>query len=97
MTAITEQTRNVNKSARGLNSIFSRMSSILDESSSNGKAIVQIFDDLGISMYNSDGQMRSTYNILKELSKVWDRLDTNTQRYIALTLAGTNQLNNFLA
>ena len=37
------------------------------------------------------------YDILGELAGQWDTLDTNTQQYIALTSAGANQLNNFLA
>ena len=98
MVAITEQTRNASKSARGLNAIFANLSQVLDESSSNGKKITEIFDSLGISMYDlNTGQMLSTYELLLKLSEKWDTLDSNTQKYIATTLAGTVQLNNFLA
>ena len=31
--------------------------------------------DLGISIYNSDGTIKSTYQILKELSEIWTDLD----------------------
>lgn len=49
-------------------------------------------------MYDlSTGQMLDTYDLLSALSDKWQNLDTNTQRYIAQTIAGTNQLNNFLA
>lgn len=89
LTAITEQTRSSNRAARGLNTIFSRLGSVLDESSSNGKAITKIFEDLGISMYDlSTGQMLDTYDLLSALSDKWQNLDTNTQRYIAQTIAG---------
>lgn len=97
MTAITEITRNANRSARGLNSIFSRLSQVLDENSSTGKALIEIYDGLGISLMDSEGQMRSTFDILSDLAKVWPTLTENEQRYIALTSAGTNQLNNFLS
>lgn len=41
--------------------------------------------------------MRPMYDILGDLAAQWKSLDTNTQQYIALTSAGANQLNNFLA
>ena len=31
--------------------------------------------DLGISIYNSNGTIKSTYQILKELSEIWTDLD----------------------
>lgn len=88
MVAITEQTRSANRSARGLNSIFSRLSQILDENSSTGAALTKIYTDLGIELYELDGQMRSTFDILTDLAEVWDTLSVNEQRYIALTSAG---------
>lgn len=97
MTAITEQTRNSSKAARGLNSIFNNLAQVLDDSSSNGKKITAIFDSLNISMYDNEGQLLSSYELLSKLAGQWDTLDTNTKNYIAATIAGTNQLNNFLA
>ena len=95
--AMTEQTRSASKSARGLNTISSRLSQVLDDTSDTGKKLVAIYDDLGISLKDSSGQMRSTYDILSDLHDVWGTLDADTQKYIALTSSGTNQLNNFLA
>ena len=89
MTAITEQTRNVSKSARGLNTIFSRLSQVLDDASSTGAALTEIYNDLGIALYDAEGQMRPMYDILGDLAAQWKSLDTNTQQYIALTSAGT--------
>ena len=97
LTAITEQTRNSSKAARGLNSIFNNLAQVLDDSSSNGKKITEIFDNLGVSMYDMDGQLLSSYELLGNLAEKWDTIDTNTKNYIASTIAGTNQLNNFLA
>lgn len=97
MTAITEQTRNSTKAARGLNTVFNNLAQVLDDSSSNGKKIAEIFDNLGVSMYDTDGQLLSSYELLSNLNEKWDGLDTNTKNYIASTIAGTNQLNNFLA
>lgn len=96
-TAITQQTRNASKAARGLNTIFSRYSQILDDTSSTGKKLTEIFDGLNIALYDQDGQIRSTYDILKDLASEWGNLSKNEQEYIALTSSGANQLNNFLA
>ena len=97
LTAITEQTRSASRSARAMNQIFARLSQTTDESSSTGQKLVKIYNDLGISLYDSQGQLRSSYDILHDLSKQWDSLDKNTQNYIALTSSGSNQLNNFLS
>ena len=86
--AITEQTRNATKAARSLNTIFARLSQTTDESSDTGKALVAIYNQLGISLTDTDGQLRSSFDILSELSEKWAGLDKNTQNYIALTSAG---------
>lgn len=89
MTAITEQTKNSSKAARGLNSIFSNLAQVLDDSSSNGKKIIEIFDNLDVSMYDlNTGQLLSSYELLGSLAEKWDSLDSNTQKYIASTIAG---------
>lgn len=97
MTAITEQTKNSSKSARGLNAILANLAQVLDPASSNGEKIVEIFDKLGVAMYDTNGQFKSGYDLLSGLAEEWDGLDGNAQKYIATTLAGTTQLNNFLA
>lgn len=97
VTSITEQTRNATKAARSLNTIFARLSQTTDENSDTGKALVAIYDQLGIALTDTDGQLRSSFDILTDLSKQWGSLDKNTQNYIALTSAGSNQLNAFLA
>ena len=97
VTAITEQTRNASKSARAANTIFSRLAQVVDENSETGQKLTEIYNSLGIALYDSSGQMRSTYDILADLASQWGSLDKNTQQYIAITSAGTNQLNNFLA
>lgn len=88
LTAITEVTRNASKASRGLVSIGSRIVEIVDDSSSTGKALKEIYEGLGIALYDSEGQLRSSYDILYDLSQIWNRLDTNTQNYIASQQAG---------
>lgn len=97
LTAITEVTRNASKASRGLVSIGSRLVQIVDDSSSTGKALKQIYEELGIQLFDSEGQLRSSYEIFSDLAEIWDTLDTNTQNYIASQQAGTNQFQNFAA
>lgn len=96
MTAITEQTKNASKASRGLNAIMANLAQVLDDASSNGKKITTIFEQLGVEMYEN-GQLKSGYDLLAGLAEKWDTLDNNSQKYIATTIAGTTQLNNFLA
>ena len=88
VTAITEQTRNASKSARAANTIFSRLAQVVDENSDTGAKLTEIYNNLDIALYDSSGQMRSTYDILADLASKWDSLDKNTQQYIAITSAG---------
>ena len=97
LTSITEVTRNASKASRGLVQISSRLTQVLDDSSKTGKKLKDIYGGLGIELMDSNGQIRSTYDILEDLSKQWDNLSKNEQEYIALTSAGSNQVQNFSA
>lgn len=97
MTAITEINRSGAKSARALVSVQSRLTQVLDEQSSTGKALVEIYDGLGIALKDQNGQLRPTFEIFKDLAKLWPNLTTNQKDYIALTQAGANQTSNFVA
>ena len=97
LTAITEQTRNASKASRGLVQISSRLTQVLDDSSKTGAKLKDIYSGLGIELMDSNGQIRSTYDILEDLSKQWDGLTKNEKEYIALTSAGSNQVQNFMA
>lgn len=92
LTAMVEITRSANKSSRGLRQIVSRLTQTLNENSETGKALTDIYKGLGISIKGSDGQIRSTYDILADLSKQWNSLSKNQQQYIAITSAGSNQV-----
>lgn len=98
LTGITEITRNASTASRGLIQISSRLVQTLDESSSTGKKLIDIYGDLGIALKDEvTGQLRSTYDILSDLSERWDGLSKNQRDYIALTSAGANQVRNFNA
>ena len=88
LTAITEVTRNASKASRGLVSIGSRLNQIVDESSSTGKALKEVYEGLGITLFDQEGQLRSSYEIFSDLAAIWNTLDKNTQNYIASQQAG---------
>lgn len=77
--------------------IVSRLTQTLDENSKTGANLRNIYKGLGIAVKGSDGQIRSTYDILSDLAKQWNGLSKNQQQYIAITSAGSNQIENFNA
>lgn len=72
--------------------IASRLVQTLDDTSSTGKKLTDIYNGLGIELKDSEGQLRSTYDILSDLSDKWQTLSTNERDYIALTSSGANQV-----
>lgn len=49
----------------------------------------------GVAVVDANGNLRSTYDILSDLSKGWDRLNNTERAAIANMLAGTRQQNAF--
>ena len=97
LTGVTEITRNASSASRGLVMISSRLTQVLDDTSSTGKKLNKIYEGLGIELKDSNGQLRSHYDILSDLAKQWDNLSENEQKYIALTSSGARQQQNFVA
>lgn len=52
---------------------------------------------MGITLFDQEGQLRSSYEIFSDLAAIWNTLDKNTQNYIASQQAGTNQFQTFAA
>lgn len=97
MTAMTEITRNGAKSARGLVSIQSRYNQIIDESSSTGKKLTQWYKDHNIAIKDQNGQLRSFFEVGKDVAAIWDTLSDNEKKYYLNTQAGANQSQNLAA
>lgn len=51
----------------------------------------------GVELRDSLGQFRDFDDVLMDLSKVWDGLSINTQKYIATIAAGSRQQSRFIA
>ena len=79
------------KVGRGLRSIAINISKLAQESerfqAANGK--------VDIALQDSNGEMRSTYDIMNDLGKVWGDLNETEQTSIATTLAGKTQFEVF--
>lgn len=52
---------------------------------------------VGISLKDASGQFRNLDEVIFELSKIWDTLDRNTQRWIANTASGSRQQSRFIS
>ena len=86
---------NMEKTASGLITIFTRLRSIqlADEEEVESVAKLQkTFSDATNGIVNivdqSTGQLRGAYDILDDLNKVWDTLDKNTQEGLAFAAGG---------
>lgn len=72
--------------ARGLNTVASRVAK-------NEQAL----KDFGVEIYDQEGNLRSTYDILYDLSDVWDKMGSAEKVALGTTLAGVNQYKVFSA
>ena len=52
---------------------------------------------VGVSLKDANGQFRDLDDVFLELSKKWNTLDRNSQRYIATIAAGSRQQSRFIA
>ena len=66
--------------ARGLNTIAANIVANRD-----------VLKTFGVEVANSNGELRSTFDVLKDLSTVWENLDDVTRVTLGTTLAGKNQ------
>ena len=97
MSGIVEITRNGAKAARGLVSVQSRLNQTVDESSSTGKALTKWYSDHNIAILDQTGQLRSLYDVLTDVAKIWPDLTTNEKDYYLNQQAGANQTQNLAA
>lgn len=95
---------NMEKTASGLITIFTRLQSIqlADEEDVESVAKLQkTFSSATNGRVNivdqTTGQLRGAYDILNDLNKVWNELDKNTQEGLAFAAGGTRQKSVFLS
>jgi TP901 family phage tail tape measure protein len=104
LTAITSTTQiGGNVAGRTLNTIFGRMNKIgtneliVDENGNkvSGSAVAKLLKEQGIATYDSEGNKRSSYDVLYDLSQKWEGMEDAEQQQIAAAIAGTRMYSNF--
>lgn len=107
LTQMIEQTREAPEAlGTALKTIISRF----QEMKSNPTQLLEVEGDtaslnkmdtalasVGISLKDANGQFRDLDDVIFELSKIWDTLDRNTQRWIANTAAGSRQQSRMIS
>lgn len=101
LTAANTTIQNISKSSTGLRTIAARIRNVGTELNELGEsmtdveydAIVQALTKNNVALTDSNGQLRNTYDILLDLSQVWETLSENEQAALAKTLSGTRQQN----
>lgn len=100
LTAGTEITRNASKVSNGLKTITLRLQGMDDEGETSLELMAQmeaLFSKLGLSVYKTDGSLKNTYEILKDLAPVYKDATAAEKAYITETIAGKYQAQNAAA
>lgn len=77
--------------ARGLRSITLNLQGMDDEGNQNLELVASMekdFNKLGLTLYDSNGQLKSTFKIMTDLAEKYPELDRNTQNYYAALIGG---------
>lgn len=74
-----------------------RLNQIVDESSDTGKALTKWYQEHEIAVKDDEGQIRSLYDVLTDVAKIWPTLTKNEQMYYLQQQAGTTQTQNLAA
>lgn len=100
LTAGTEITRSANKVANGLKTITLRLQGMTDEGEEDLELMSNMeamFNKLGKTVYNSYGEIKNTYDLLRELAEVYPTLTVAEKAYVTETIAGKYQAQNAAA
>ena len=65
--------------ANGLKTISMRLRGVAEDGEELSASMNDLIESMtGVKVETDDGQLRSTYDILKDIGEVWDELDTST-------------------
>lgn len=93
ITAGTEVLQDSNKVANGLKTISMRLRGVAEDGEEVSAALGDFIKDItGVDLTDTNGQFRSTYDIIADISKVWDTLDSFDQAQLLEEIAGKNQV-----
>lgn len=104
ITAATEVIQDAEKASTGLRTISQRIRGVkeaMEEGESARGFTAKLGEDLKniakVDIMDTNNQLRSTYDILVDLSEVWDTLDSVERAYLGQKIAGIRQQNTFNA
>ena len=72
------------KIARGLRTVGLNISSLANKSSE----LALRYNNITVALRDSEGQMRSTYDILGDIAKYWGQMSEAQKQSLGLTIAG---------
>lgn len=94
------QLRNMEKVSTGLITISQRLRAVDEDGSSIDGLSAELeesFGKIGVAIEDSNGELRSTYDILSDYAKVYDTLTSEQKQYYAELASGKRQVNVFNA
>lgn len=99
LTAANVTIQDASRSSTGLRTIAARIRNTKTELDALGETdnfakydqLVQALTRYNVKLTDVTGQYRSTYDILQDISKIWDQLNSMEQAALAQQLAGTRQ------
>ena len=91
------QLRNIETVSNGLITISQRLRGIASDGEDLDPKLGEKFAKIGVQIENTDGSLRSTYEILKDYAKVYDSLGDKEKQYYAELAAGKPNVKTFNA
>lgn len=94
------QLRNMEKVSSGLITISQRLRAVDEdgqEMDGFSAKLSKAFEKIGVSIEDSNGDLRSTYDIMNDYAKIYPKLTSEQQQYYAELSAGKRQVNVFNA
>ena len=98
ITGGTEILRDVEKVSSGIQTITMRLAGMTEEGEKlDSKVVSKMTDEFerlaGVSLVDTSGQIRDTYDILADMAKVMPTLEKNTRQYLLELASGKRQAN----
>lgn len=99
LTAANTTIQNAAKASTGLRTIAARLRNTKTELDDLGEAMTEgTYEELvsaltkyNVALRDSAGEFRSTYDIIADIAKVWDKMSTTEQAGLATAVSGTRQ------
>lgn len=104
LTAANVTVQNANKSSTAVRTIAARMAGSVAELEDIGAETDNVLSSakldekmktFGVSILDATGNLRSTYDVLSDIAKIWDDINSTDRSAIAEMLSGTRQQNVF--